>query len=392
MTAMALRTQELGAVFRDTSASYKYYWLLAILDQLPALDRPLPVARIVEAMIHRAWATVAMFRLSLGKVDRLQDCVRAFQASAGLSPRISTARLVAELGAWPALSGWVDELARFVPGRFLGSWFPEVARQAPYDRRGSRAIMVIADQSWGTAASGPYRLIEQLGGLQIELAPGWQAWLAAHRALLLGFTEYHLTRYLQARNPNVPAISEKLGLPRRRSLSQARTWWAWIMATSASPVRDIFAAEVVGQTFEVDHFLPWSFVAHDEFWNLSPVPSGVNRDKADRIPDVDSHLPRLARLHAAIVGRSDLPPALARGYAAFLGVETAALSDLSIVDIIDHFERVIRPLAQIAANQGFAALLPRTAATAAITEEPIETGRGGDGLLRSAPCGAGSKK
>jgi hypothetical protein len=306
-------------------------------------------------MIIRAWATVVLFRLSLGNVDRLHDCISAFQSHSGLGPRLSMARLQQQLAAWPLLEDWTQELARFVPGRFLGSWFPEIARVTPYDRRGSRAIIVAADRAWGTAQSGPYRLIDVNGDAQIELAPGWRAWLEANCAIVRGFTEQQLTHYLQARNPSVPGIIGKLAFPRRRSLAQARLWWSWIIAQpQVPPLQDIFAqSEIAGAAFEIDHFLPWSFVAHDEFWNLSPIPPGLNRDKADQIPDLDVYLPRLACLHAAIVSLPELPARLKAGYAEFLGQDIARLDGILKREVVERYEEVIRPLAQIAVNQGF---------------------------------------
>jgi hypothetical protein len=208
-------------VFRDTTSSYKFFWLLAIIDLLPEFDRPLAVGKLVQAMVIRAWAAVVLFRLSLGNVDRLQDCVRALQRSSGLAARSSAARVNQAIDAWPMTSFWIDELTRFVPGRFLGTWFPEVARATPYDRRGSRALVAVADRAVGQAESGPYRLIEMPDSVLVELAPGWREFLLENRQVVLGFAEHQLTRYLQARNPSVPAIANKLRLPRRRSLGPA---------------------------------------------------------------------------------------------------------------------------------------------------------------------------
>lgn len=383
-TSVSLRTRELGAVFRDTTSSYKFFWLLAIIDLVPEFDRPLPVGRLVQAMVIRAWAAVVLFRLSLGKVDRLQDCVREFQTSSNLPARSSAARLTRALDAWPMLPGWVDELTRFVPGRFLGSWFPEAARATPYDRRGSRALAAVADRAWGQADSGPYRLIEQRNAMLIELAPGWRDWIEQNRALVLGFAEHQLARYLQARNPNVPAIINKLELPRRRSLGQVRRWWAEIIARSGEPlVVDIFTGQFLDAGFEVDHFLPWSFVAHDEFWNLCPVVPGINRGKADHLPALDPYLPRLAALHASILSRPSLPRDLALAYVEFLGVAPAQLEELSPQWIEDRYYELIGPLAQIAANQGFPTNWRAVADASDAQEFAGEGGGQARGLLRS---------
>jgi hypothetical protein len=354
--AAPLRTRELGRVFRNTSSSYKYFWFLAIVDLLPELDKPIEMRRVIQYMMMRAWAASALFRLSLGKVDRLQACVRAAQVQLGLPARSSRQRLDKALSGWPSLDDWVEDLSRFVPGRFLSVWFPDVARLAPYDRRnGSRALAAAAENAWGGQSSGPYRLCETEHGAFVELAPSWRDWLSDNRVIILGYAEMHLARYLQARNPNVPAIVQKLDIPRRRSTRQARDTWNWVRSQNSDLVRDIFADTQLGAEFEIDHFLPWTFVAHDEFWNLCPVTSAVNRDKSDKVPALDTYLPRLAALHASIIVRADLPRALAAAYSEFMGVPVRALAAVDANAIADRYEAIVRPLAQIAVNNGFPA-------------------------------------
>lgn len=338
------------AVFRDTTSSYKFFWLLAILDQLAALHKPIPLRLLVQSMVTRAWAAVALFRLSLGKVDRLQDCVCALQQESRLAPRSSASQIDAAMAGWAAFDQWAQELVRFVPGRFLAPWFPGVR---PYDRRGARDIAIVADKSWGTAQSGPYRLVEHEGGSALELAPGWLIWLQRNRPLLQAFAELELTRYLQTRNPSVPGIVAKLALPRRRSLGKARGWWNWAIARmSPGTIIDIYTGAPVTAAFEVDHFLPWSLVAHDEFWNLCPVTPGTNRAKSDCLPH-ERFLPKLAQLHGALLRNPDLPRDLALGYAELLQVDLPRLPTISAEALDQRYCDLVLPLAQIAANQGF---------------------------------------
>ena len=39
------------------------------------------------------------------------------------------------------------------------------------------------------------------------------------------------------------------------------------------------------QHFSLDHFLPWSFVGHDELWKIVPTNSGTSSSKGYRLPD-----------------------------------------------------------------------------------------------------------
>ena len=43
------------------------------------------------------------------------------------------------------------------------------------------------------------------------------------------------------------------------------------------------------QSISIDHFIPWSFVAHDELWNLLPTTKIINSKKSNRLPDLDEY-------------------------------------------------------------------------------------------------------
>lgn len=36
--------------------------------------------------------------------------------------------------------------------------------------------------------------------------------------------------------------------------------------------------------YDVDHFIPWSFVMNDELWNLMPMDSSLNSSKSNKLP------------------------------------------------------------------------------------------------------------
>jgi hypothetical protein len=348
-----LRIGVLASAFRATSSSYKYYWFLALLDSLPHLDGPVLVTRIVRSMVVLAWFSVAQYRLSLGRTDRLQQCVLDLQSQAGLAGTEPRQRLEAALDAWPERERWGQELARFVPGRFVGAWFPEVARLRPYDRRGARDVARASDEAWGTPAEAPYRLFDRGGVQMIEVSPIWRRWLTDNLGLVRSHAQLHLCRYLQARNPGIPGIIDKMEPPGRRLLAAPRRWWRGLMDEGGVFATDVYTGEPLERDFDLDHFLPWSFVAHDEPWNLAPTSAAVNRSKGDRIPDIDVFLPRLARLHAEVIVTSQLPPAMARSYSDFLRMEIAGDGADMRNAIVFRYRERLGPLAQIATGQGF---------------------------------------
>lgn len=46
----------------------------------------------------------------------------------------------------------------------------------------------------------------------------------------------------------------------------------------------------------IDHFVPWSYVAHDEFWTLHPTTKSVNSKKNNNVPLWEHYFPLFANL------------------------------------------------------------------------------------------------
>ena len=58
---------------------------------------------------------------------------------------------------------------------------------------------------------------------------------------------------------------------------------------------DIFKNEPIKkESYDVVHFIPWSFVMNDELWNLMPMDSALNSSKSNRLPQWDKFFVRFA--------------------------------------------------------------------------------------------------
>lgn len=49
------------------------------------------------------------------------------------------------------------------------------------------------------------------------------------------------------------------------------------------------------KNISIDHFVPWSYVAHDELWNLTPTTRSINSSKSNSLPDWNSYFPMLCK-------------------------------------------------------------------------------------------------
>jgi hypothetical protein len=69
---------KLNTVFNNTTATYKYYWFLAILEASNFEDRIIK-KRIFAGMVANAWYTVQYFQLKFGPHDLLHDAIKTIQ-------------------------------------------------------------------------------------------------------------------------------------------------------------------------------------------------------------------------------------------------------------------------------------------------------------------------
>ena len=71
-----ISTSVMNRVFDKTTATYKFYWMLSLLDmyvkehktEMPAID-------IASRMVAYAWYPTEYFRLSFGKGDRMSQII-----------------------------------------------------------------------------------------------------------------------------------------------------------------------------------------------------------------------------------------------------------------------------------------------------------------------------
>jgi len=83
--------------------------------------------------------------------------------------------------------------------------------------------------------------------------------------------------------------------PQERNLKRVIQYWK--LVAELHPVKEIYGSNIVTpQQMSIDHFVPWSYVAHDEFWNLHPTTKSINSSKSNHLADWDTYFGDLADL------------------------------------------------------------------------------------------------
>ena len=88
-----LSTRHLNRVFDDTTATYKFYWLLGLLEYIAKGKSRISIKEMIVSMVANAWYPVAFFRLSFGKLPRVTwSCAYHTQAPRSQLLRLDQSR------------------------------------------------------------------------------------------------------------------------------------------------------------------------------------------------------------------------------------------------------------------------------------------------------------
>jgi len=319
------------------------------------MDRPIVLADLAVDMVLGAWFPHGFCRLSFGSGDRLQHAVDLIDWG-----EIRGSWIVAGGPEWRRLrercaaSLDTDSLMRFVPYRLIRPFFEAETRGLP-DHEVNYIVADLSEKLFQTHKP-IYCFTDDRRG--IILQHDWVDYLASNVAILRGWARFHLARYLQSCNPSVPGIVEKLEPPMMRtSLARQTHWWKEALPRLPAPARCIFSGESLDPSaFSLDHYLPWSLVAHDRLWNLIPVSRSVNSAKSDRLP-APHYLEGLVRTqHAALTILREAWSNSRWNAAVEPWLVDLALSKDALLDrakLGAAYESTITPLMLIGGRQGF---------------------------------------
>lgn len=356
-------TEALSGSFNKVTNSYKFYWFLSILEEYTTHDNPIiQVDDIIARMLSHVWYPVTYFRLHFGKQDKLSTIVSEVRAVSNIIDEKDPVAIRRAIQALLAGEDFlpqqklVQSLRRYVPTRFLTPWFPAQLKGVR-DGQKDKKIIGLAEAAFNEASqrSPLYRFVQ--ANKAIEIHPDWRYYLFSQVAILKGFCLWKLIQYLQKHNPNTPGISEKLFPPQKRSLKSAWDFWKIVFKERPTPLQCLYShQELTQQSASLDHFLPWSYVAHDLMWNLIPVLKSANSSKSNCLPDLQTYFDVFAKEQydaIQIVGNTNKKKLL-EDYIILTKEESIEqLLQMQLDTFSDHLKDVLSPQLQIAKNMGF---------------------------------------
>ncbi len=283
-------------MLKDPSYCYKFYWLEAIVKLISEDRHEASYDEIINEMISNAWYSVLEFHVHLSGIwgdgemkDSLEKAVLKLYKLSGLPANASKVEIKNKIVEFDKeLHEEKMVLTKNVPYKALSGFANRCFEYIDLNSSAGRMIAYY-NRINSTGMLLPYTFGSQKGlEKKIIFQEAWIQMIQDQMTAILGWIQYEKVRWLQNNNPEVPGLVYKL-MPlddKMRKLTHVRRLWEGVL--DITNITDVFKNEPIKkESYDVDHFIPWSFVMNDELWNLMPMDSSLNSSKSNRLPQWD---------------------------------------------------------------------------------------------------------
>lgn len=355
----------LERMLHNFTTSYKLFWLKAIYAELLKGNRVMEYKKLVSRMIAFAWYPVVYYKLNLGYADKLSDAVWYVHNSLGVDRETKEDKIVDYLYSCQdkKLVKMIKEFTDMVPYRLIRPFYEQ---KIQYEKkrfvhfRDGHVNAVI--EKYNVKDADAFYVLDKKNGI-LTVSEKWQQYIKLNSVVIEGWMNYKLIEYIQKRNPNVPAIPFKIFPPVKRDLKEATAYWN--LVRQKEEMIDLYTEELFTPENEkrygvvsIDHFIPHSFVLHDELWNLYPMFKNINSSKNNKLPNKEAYLAKFCEYqYRAFVAAQNIPRIRKSTLEQFLTVREdifqIGADDRGHDAFITSMKNTIEPLYQIASNQGY---------------------------------------
>lgn len=349
-------------IFDDMTNSYKLFWFKGLFDEVIRGKEEIYFIDIISGMIANSWYPKLKYHLNFGTQDKLGICINNINKNSIKNIDINKFdlyRIISEGNKNREIYNEIKFLYKYVPYRAISPFFEEELKGKKYGIK-NKLIEELSLKSDNVL----YKLDSKNEKLYINLK--WKKYILENQGIISGWIKYKLIEYLQRKNPNTPAIINKLEPQTERDLSISIKLWKGIIC--ASNELDIYTGNVFNESnykifgnVSIDHFIPWSFIGHDMIWNLVPTFKNVNSSKSDNLPNLDKYFDCFLDKQIKLIEYLRQTKGNIKVFEDYFAIDSKLdirsiidiKNELNILKIKDDIKKTITPLYQIAYNQGF---------------------------------------
>jgi len=353
-----LPISRLASIFNNTTNSYKYLFFIALLNLMEnsQFSRSVfPVNNIYTEMLTIAWYPHTYFRLNFGSQDKIGVLLDRIGDSF-TTPAVLTKKSRESLTL--SLRKYIKEISntldRYVKFRLLRPFFYDEVKNLEDTLLHNKIKMLAYNR---TEEFLPLYYISE-NESEIIIPPPWINYIYTNIKILRNFAAWEWLLYMQKRNLTIPNMHLKLFPPQKREALAAQTG-IWKTLIFEKDFHCIYSGvKITTNNLSLDHFLPWTYFAHDELYNLTPTTRNINSAKSNSLPSqkrylepfIEQQLKFIETVYSALPGK----------YWKIIKDSYMNSFGLSERDLINRKDKLSKTLEdhfkanwQIAENQGF---------------------------------------
>ena len=284
----------------NNDQGYKFFWLEAILKLIAQNKQLFTFEDVIDEMIVGAWRMVTYYHLRLGHTvngnveNFLEHAIRILYECSkedigNKTP--SKDRLLFLIQKYQDnLMEDKLHMTDYVPYRLIKP-FVEKEGKDYIDRKNYGRFIAYLNAFTKVNHEFFYDITDAENPLKrrIRLNEEWVNFILQNYAVIMGWLRFNKALFIQDRNPGVPGVMYKVAPEteeKRKSLKNARELWIATVDVTGKPLYEIYTGnELSINEFDLDHFVPRSYVSNDELWNLTPMAKQLNSSKNNKLPE-----------------------------------------------------------------------------------------------------------
>ncbi len=293
-----LNIKSFARMLENPTQCYKFFWLDSIMQLVARGENEFTFLEVFAGMIADTWYAVKEYHLKLGpksadgtSENLLEKAVNKLSKNVDVKNDEARDIIVEKIKSnSKCVNAELQKLAENVPYRLLSSFVKELGGNNPLWNNKGKLISYF--EIVNTRLCLPY-VIKQARGLdkKVIINKKWHNFLVDNMVTIRGWIKLKKIKYLQDRNPGVPGLIYKLEpeKDKERKLENVRKLWDCVIDINGVGFADIYSGQSIENKYDIDHFIPWSYVANDELWNLIPMDGNLNSAKNNKLPDWNTY-------------------------------------------------------------------------------------------------------
>lgn len=293
-TPTAESLDALQRCFTHTTLTYKFYWLMALIQKVTVYqETDFPAFELTPLMVSMAWRPIAKHQLGLGPGEAFSRIVRQLRPSMNIPIETSYATVLQSIQS---------ELVRGDSSQLLHSALKQLLVNVPYcflqpwtGLNREKCIREVNNHNRFDRQCTPYWLTIEHGHLMVHVRQCWVEYLNFHRHDLTSYAMAGLQDFVRKRNPEVQCARFMLNWCIDTDLlMQQVDYWNTVAQRAlalGNPLRCIFSQQVIEpDQYRIDHFMPEAFADSERLWSIYPA------DVSARVSNTGNHFKEMALL------------------------------------------------------------------------------------------------